>query len=108
MCGPRYLSSDAIFAAINVADRCSASGFKDTIGFHHVWKRRRAWPLYKLPQKPGKDLSLSLLALAAYLCSTEATDDRDRLYGLTVLSTENHDLDINYSWSVDEVYLHLA
>jgi hypothetical protein len=108
MCGPRYLSRDAIFAAINAADRCNASGSKDTIAFHHAWNRRRAWLLYKLPQKAGKDLSLFLLAPAAYLCRTEAADDRDRLCGLAGLSIENHSLDINYSWSVDEVYLYLA
>ena len=77
------------------------------MAFHHAFNRRRVWKFYKSMQK-GSDLSISLLAVAAYLCSHDATDDRDRLYGLTGLSTENHTLDINYSWSVDEVYLRFA
>ena len=107
-CGPRYISIDRIFGALTVVDRCNLPGFKDTIAFRHVWNRRRVWVLYKLVNKSGEDQTLSLLALAAYFCMNEATDDRDRLYGLTGLSTENHALNINYSWSVDEVYLRFA
>ncbi len=101
----RNISRTAVCAALRIADRCNFAGFKDTIAFHNAWNRRRAWLLYKIVHKPGKDLSLSLLALAAYFSSNEATYDQDRLYGLNALSTEHHALDINYSWSVDEVYL---
>jgi hypothetical protein len=107
-CGLRHLSRDTIVSALIIADRCNAPGFKDKTAFHHAWNRRRAWLLYKFAQKPGKDLSLPLLALAAYFCSNEATDDRDRLYGLTGLSIENHGLDFNYPWGVDEAYLRFA
>lgn len=104
-CGMRDISRTAVCTALWIADRCSSTGFKDTIAFHHAWSRRRAWRLYKNAHKTGKDLSLSLLALAAYFCTNEATHDQDRLYGLHALCTEHHALDINYSWSVDEVYL---
>lgn len=108
-CGPRQISREAIFAALTVVDRCDPTGFKDTIAFHHAWNRRRAWLLYRSMQhKPRDKYTLSLLALATYFCNNEATDDRDRLYGLTGLCTENHGLDITYSQSVDEVYLHFA
>ncbi|KAF1850140.1 uncharacterized protein K460DRAFT_422571 [Cucurbitaria berberidis CBS 394.84] len=103
-CGPRHISIDAIYAALTEADICSSNRFKGTIAFHHAWNRIRAWLLYKFVPRPG----LSLLALAAYFCINEATDDRDRLYGLTGLSTEDHALDIDYSCSVDEVYLRFA
>lgn len=58
--------------------------------------------------KPRGNSTLSLLALATYFCNNEATDDRDRLYGLTGLCTENHALDIAYPQSVVEVYLRFA
>lgn len=48
---------------------------------------------------------MSLLALAAYFCVMDATDDRDRLYGLVALSTDGSLLDVNYSLSTQEVYL---
>ena len=108
-CGPRQISGEAIFAALTVVNRCDTTGFKDTIAFHHAWNLRRAWLLYKSMQhKPRENYTLSLLALATYFCNNEATDDRDRLYGLTGLCTENHALDITYSQSVDEVYLRFA
>ncbi|KAF9698450.1 hypothetical protein EKO04_003823 [Ascochyta lentis] len=107
-CGQRYISRDAIFAALGVADRCSAPNFKETIAFHHAFNRRRVWLLYEVAKTQEKRVNLSLLALAAYFCSNEATDDRDRLYGFTGLCTEDHGLEINYAWSVNKVYLHFA
>lgn len=106
-CGQRRISRDTIFAALTVADRCNAPNFKGTIAFHHAFNRRRVWLLYEAA-KVGTSVHLSLMALAAYFCSNEATDDRDRLYGFTGLCTEDHGLEINYAWSVDEVYLHFA
>ncbi len=103
-CGPRHISREAIFDALIIADRDNSTGFKDTIAFHHAWNRRRAWLL----QQSVHNAHLSLLALAASLCSNEAKDDRDRLYGLIGLAAENHALEINYSWSVEEVYLRFA
>lgn len=108
LCGTRNVSRTAVCAALWLADRCNCAGFKDTIAFHHAWNRRRAWLLQKITSKPGKDLALTLVALVAYFCANEATDDRDRLYGLYGLSTENHGLEINYHWHTDEVYLHFA
>lgn len=108
LCGTRTISRTAVCAALWVADRCNTTGFKDTIAFHYAWNRRRAWLLQKIVSKPGKGLGLTLLALVAYFCSNEATDDRDRLYGLAALSTENHGLEMNYHWHVDEVYLRFA
>jgi hypothetical protein len=107
-CGIRTVSQTAVAAALWVADRCNTTGFKDTNAFHIAWNRRRTCLIYSIVNKPGKDLGMSLLSLAAYLCSGDATDDRDRLYGLNGLSTENHGLAINYSWSVDKVYMEFA
>jgi hypothetical protein len=106
-CGHRHISRDAIFAALCIADRCNAPNFKGSIAFHHAFNRRRAWLLSEAA-KAGKDVRLTLLALAAYFCNNEATDDRDRLYGFTGLCTEMHGLEINYAWSVEEVYLNFA
>ena len=66
-CGMRNISRTAVCAALWIADRCNSTGFKDTIAFHHAWNRRRAWLVYKIAHKPGKDLSLSLLALTSIL-----------------------------------------
>lgn len=107
-CGPRHLTREEIFAALAMADRCSAPDFKGTIAFHNAFHRRRAWLLYESLRASDMQLHLSLLSLTAYFCSNEATDDRDRIYGLFGLSTENHGLDIDYSWHVDEVYLRFA
>lgn len=92
-----------------IVDQCDPIGLKDTMAFHHPWTRRRAWYLHKFGlNKLGRSLDLSLLALAVYFCNYDTTDDRDRLYGLTGLCTENHGLEVNYSWTVDEVYLRFA
>ena len=107
-----------------MADECNLLWLKRTVAFRYAWNRRRAWVLYKLINKPedelvnkpgdklvnrsGENHGLSLLALAAYSCMNEATDDRDRLYSLTGLSTENHALIVDYSRSMDEVYLQFA
>ncbi|KAF2677706.1 HET-domain-containing protein [Lentithecium fluviatile CBS 122367] len=107
-CGPRELTRDSIFAALAIADRCSAPHFKGSVAFHHAFHRRRAWLLYESVRGSQKPLLLSLSALAAYFCSNEATDDRDRIYGLSGLATESHDLEISYTWSVEEVYLRFA
>jgi hypothetical protein len=103
-CGPRQISRDTMFTALYVIDRCNLCNFKSSIAFHHSWNRSRAWFLHKSEERS----SLSLLALAAYFCSNKATDDRDRLYGLSALATESHGLQVDYSRTVEEVYLHFA
>jgi hypothetical protein len=103
-CGPRQISRDAMFTALYAADRCDVSRLKDSMAFLNSWNRSRAWFLHKSEE----EFSLSLLALAAFFCGNEATDDRDRLYGLNALATENHGLQVDYSKTVDEVYLHFA
>jgi hypothetical protein len=103
-CGPRQISRDTMFTALMVADKCNSSLFKESIAFHHSWNRSRAWFVHKSEEGFG----LSLLALAAYFCNNKATDDRDRLYGLHALATENHGLQVDYSKTVDEVYFHFA
>ncbi|KAK8023811.1 hypothetical protein PG993_011877 [Apiospora rasikravindrae] len=101
-CGMQNVSRTAVCHSISVADRCTSSGLKETLAFRHGFNRRRAWKLYKT----GKyvDLNLSLLALAAYFSCMDATDDRDRLYGLMALSTDRCFLDVSYSPSSEEVY----
>ncbi|KAF1970884.1 HET-domain-containing protein [Bimuria novae-zelandiae CBS 107.79] len=107
-CGPRKLARDSVFTALIMADRCGAPDFTDSPAFIHAWHRRRAWLLYKPICEPGHTSGLSLAALAAYFANNEATDDRDRLYGLYGLGTENHGLEISYALTVDEVYLRFA
>jgi hypothetical protein len=107
-CGTRQIDRSILFSALVVIDSCNTAGFQDSLAFRHIWNRRRAWLLHKVVQKPARAFSLSLLALAAYFCSNEATDPRDRLYGLTGLCTIDHGLEINYSESVEEVYLRFA
>ncbi|OQV09857.1 hypothetical protein CLAIMM_13937 [Cladophialophora immunda] len=108
-CGIRTVSQTTVADALLVADRCNTTGFKDTNAFHLAWNRRRTLLIYDIAKKPGKDLNISLLSLAAYFCSSDASDDRDRIYGLNALSTENHGLIIiDYSWGVDRVYMEFA
>lgn len=104
-CGGRDVSRAAVCHSISMADKCTSMGVKQTLGFTHANNRRRAWNLYKAGKNPGVNLSLSLLALAAYFCCMDATDDRDRLYGLMALSTDGALLDTNYFLSTQEVYL---
>jgi hypothetical protein len=103
-CGLRQVSRDSMFTALYVADRCNSAQFKRSIAFHHAWNRSRAWLLHK----SGEGFSFSPLALAAYFCNNHATDDRDRLYGLIALANENHGLEVNYSNTTDEVYIHFS
>lgn len=104
-CGMRNVSRVAICRSIKVADQCTSGGLKETIAFTNGNNRRRAWDLYKAGKKPGARLNLPLLALAAYFCCMNATDDRDRLYGLLALSTNPSGLKVDYFLSAPEVYL---
>jgi hypothetical protein len=104
-CGMRTVGRTAVCRSLSVADICTSIGIKETPGFRYGYTRRRAWELYKAGKNPGVNLSRSLLALAAYFCCMDATDDRDRLYGLMALSTDGSLLDVNYSLSSQEVYL---
>lgn len=108
-CGERHLSRDAVFAALTVIDRCNSKILDNqSVLFHQVFSRRRAYQLYRSRQRTRGDATLSLLSLVAYFCSNEATDDRDRLYGLTGLCTENHGIVIDYALSVEETYFRFA
>lgn len=107
-CGQHCISRDAIFSALMMADQCGARYFRDSVLIHHAFSRVRAWKWYRVKHAQGKPLNLPLLALVAYFSSNEASDDRDRLYGLTGLSTQTHGLVIDYSRSVDEVYFRFA
>jgi hypothetical protein len=102
--GPRCLTRVSILAALCMEDRCNAPGFKDSIAFHPAFNRRRAWLLHESARTSGKDVSLPLLALIAYFCDCEATNDHDRMYGLTGLCREDHGIDIDYATSVDDTY----
>lgn len=106
--GARQLQRTAIFKALSVARLCNVRVFKDSTAFYNAWNRRRAFMLNEHARRTGKDMKLSLVALAAYFCHNDATDDRDRLYGLTSLSANNHGLVIDYSLSVNEVYIRFA
>ncbi|KAF6803314.1 hypothetical protein CMUS01_15122 [Colletotrichum musicola] len=104
-CGMRNVSRVAVCRSIQVADRCTSVGIKETIAFAYGNNRRRAWNLYQTGKKPGAKLDMSLLALAAYFCCMDTTDDRDRLFGLMALSTNSSSLRVDYFLTVPEVYL---
>ncbi|KAI8718593.1 HET domain-containing protein [Fusarium sp. LHS14.1] len=93
---------------MSVADKCPSVGIKDTLAFVHGNNRRRARGLYKATKTPGVDATLSLPALAAYFTCMDASDDRDRLYGLMALSTDRSLLYADYFLSTQEVYLHFT
>lgn len=107
-CGTRSLSRYAVEGALMAGDQCSALAFKGLPAFRHGFNRRKVQRLYDLGrQKPAthKSSSMSLVALAAYSSCFEATDDRDRLYGVRALAADAFLLSVDYALSVDEVYL---
>lgn len=59
-------------------------------------------------RKSDKDVHLSLVALMAYFCDCDATNDKNRFYGLAGLSSNNHGFDVDYSLGAEEVYLRFA
>lgn len=101
----RNVSRVAVCRSISTADKCTLVGIKETLAFTHANNRRRAWGLYKAGKRTGVNLTLSLPALAAYFCCMNATDDRDRLYGLMALSTDRFVPYADYRLSAQEVYL---
>lgn len=107
-CGMRDISRDAMCNSIGMADKCTSAGIKETLAFTHGNNRRRAWGLYEASKRPGASPGLSLLALAAYFCCMDATDDRDRLYGLRALATDQSILEVDYSLTTEEVYTRFA
>ncbi|KAI0460178.1 heterokaryon incompatibility protein-domain-containing protein [Xylaria acuta] len=106
--GMRSISRFAVEGALMAGDQCTALAFKETPAFRQGFTRRRVQRLHDLGQKPGARLSRSLVALAAYSSCFDATDDRDRLYGIRALATDAFLLDVNYALSVEEIYLRFA
>ncbi|KAK8105186.1 hypothetical protein PG999_008545 [Apiospora kogelbergensis] len=111
-CGNRDVSRMAVFRSLSAADRCTSVGIKETRAFRCAFNRKRVWDLYVEAAKRGKGgkacLSLPLVPLVAYFSCMDATNDRDRLYGLRALATDGDHLDVDYSLSVQEVYLRFA
>lgn len=90
------------------ADQCTSIAFEWTPAFRHGFSRRRIQILHKKGQTKANKLHMSLVALAAYSSCFEATDDRDRLYGIKGLATDICFLDVDYSYSVEDTYLRFA
>jgi hypothetical protein len=107
-CGSKQNTRRSLFSAIIVAYRCKIFENRLSVALHHAFHRRRAWLLYESVRESKNFITLPLTTLAAYFCSNEASDDRDRIYGLAGLCTEDHHLEINYAWTVEEVYLRFA
>jgi hypothetical protein len=107
-CGTRNVSRVAVCRSISIADKCTSCGIKETLAFTHGNNRRRAWGLYKASKKPGARPGRSLLALAAYFCCMDASDDRDRLYGVMALASDRSILEVDYSLTTEEVYARFA
>ncbi|OQE18710.1 hypothetical protein PENSTE_c017G02689 [Penicillium steckii] len=106
-CGMRSIGRVSICRALAVANRCTTIGIKETAGFTNGLNRRRVWGLYKAG-KPGENVTLSLSALTSYFSSMDATDDRDRLYGLMALASDASLMDVNYFLPSQEIYLRFA
>ncbi|KAI0514646.1 heterokaryon incompatibility protein-domain-containing protein [Xylaria bambusicola] len=106
--GMRSFSRFAVEGALIGADQCTSVAFKGTPAFRHGFSRRRVQVLYKKGQDETNKLHISLVALAAYTSCFEATDDRDRLYGIKALASDTCFLDVDYSESVEDTYLRFA
>lgn len=104
-CGMDSVCRVAVCLAILMADRCPSVGIKETLAFTHANHRRRALMLYKRSRAPGSKVNLSLAALTAYFACMDATDDRDRLYGLQALAMDSDVLPVSYAISLQEVYM---
>lgn len=107
-CGMRSVGRTAVCHSISVADRCTTVSIKQTAAFRHAFNRRRAFNLYVAAQEDGIKSSRTVLALTAYFCCMDVTDDRDRLYGLRALSTDGDLLKVTYSISSQELFLRFA
>ncbi|KFA56469.1 hypothetical protein S40293_01046 [Stachybotrys chartarum IBT 40293] len=106
--GSRSVSRFAVEGALIGADQCTSVAFKGTPAFRHGFSRRRVQILHKEGQAEANTIHMSLVALAAYSSCFEATDDRDRLYGIKGLATDSYFLDVDYSYSVEDTYLRFA
>jgi hypothetical protein len=103
--GMRSFSRSVVEGALIGADRCTSVGFKATPAFRHSFSRRRVRILYDTRQANNNRIQLTLVALAAYSSCFEATDDRDRLYGIQGLATDTSILEVNYSYDVEDTYM---
>ncbi|KAH6685680.1 heterokaryon incompatibility protein-domain-containing protein [Plectosphaerella plurivora] len=103
--GLRSFSLFEVEGALMGADQCTSIPFKGTTAFRHGFNRGRVQTLYKERQIEANKHQMSLVALAAYSSCFEATDDRDRLYGIKGLATDTSFLDVDYTWSVEETYI---
>ena len=110
-CGQKSVPRVAVSNALFVVDRGRASGFDDTENFYISWNRRRVQLLHEskcLRSEVFSSFPMSLPALVAYSSNNQATNDRDRLYGLYGLSTDTDLLEVDYDLSIDETYLRFA
>ncbi|KAI0403750.1 heterokaryon incompatibility protein-domain-containing protein [Xylaria palmicola] len=102
--GTRTVSRTAVEGALMAGDQCTGLAFKGSPAFRQGFNRRRVQKLYDLGQKSEYKLSRPLVALVAYGTCLDASDDRDRLYGIRALATDADILDVDYSLTVEEVY----
>lgn len=115
-CGTREIRRDTVCYALTAVDRCTVVGIKETRAFRYAYNRKRVWNLYEAARSAAKEKgnngsgarSQPLLSLVAYFSCMDASDDRDRLYGLRALATDGDLLDVDYTLSVQEVYLRFA
>lgn len=105
--GTRSVDRATVVGALRAANLCTTHPFKETLAFRHAWNRKRLQLLQELGSRPPEAHTfrgMSLTALAAYTSCFEATDDRDRLYGVRGLANDARFLKVDYSLSVEEVY----
>ena len=108
-CGLQEASKAALCNSIAVADKYTSVGIKETIAFRYGLNRKRVWNLYEAQVKGCPQITRTLLSLAAYFCSMDITDDRDRLYGMIAMATYGSSLlNVDYSLTCEEVYLRFA
>lgn len=104
--GTRAINRSAVCRAILVGDEYAPAKFLGATSYRQAWNRRRIWLRHiNLDDAPPRYAGLTLPALAAYCCTNEATDERDRLYGLHGLITVDRELlQVEYSQSVEVTY----
>lgn len=107
-CGLQEVSRLAVCNSLWMADKCPQINLRYTPAFRYGFNRARVWKLYNSVQVPGVDATRSLVSLAAYFSSMDATDDRDRLYGLMAIASDAAILQVDYSSTSQDLYLRFA
>jgi hypothetical protein len=105
-CGSKTVGRAAVATAIWFFYECRPNELHGCPAFINGWHRRRVHEWYTRSTAPESApyFRISLAALASYCSNNDATDDKDRLYGLTGLTPDIQLIKIDYNLSVEEIY----